>query len=257
MKSTLSTQGWQNLFRGGVCSAIDLIFPPYCAYCQQESESGTAAPQLCDGCVQRLLFPNACFCPRCGAVNRKGVDGGAKCVECRRRRLRFDAVRALSIYRGDMQRAVIRMKSRAGQVLATSVGLLMADRLDFSDQGEAPDVACCVPKHWLRRAMRGTNSAETLMSAITWQRGLPALRGLLRCRRNMNKQSMLTLHERFRNVRGALRVGAGYDIATAHILVVDDIMTTGATASEAARVLKRAGARRVTIAVAGRAVSAL
>jgi predicted amidophosphoribosyltransferase len=66
---------------------------------------------------------------------------------------------------------------------------------------------------------------------------------------------MLTLHERFRNVRGALGVRTGYDVRGAHILVVDDIMTTGATASEAARVLKRAGARRVTIAVAGRAMS--
>ncbi len=234
---------------------LNLLFPPCCTFCDDETDPVQAGgPILCSQCIQRLLPGDFGHCARCGAVNRKLVDD-SRCVECRDKKLWFDAVKPFGIYRGDLQKAVIRMKQPSGQALAMSVGLLMAERLDLADRLGPPDAVTCVPKFWLRRIVRGANSAETLMSAVADRHPVTALPGLLICRRNTSKQSMLSQRQRQQNVRGAFTVAAGYDLADAHILVVDDIMTTGATANEVARVLRKAGAGHVTIATVGRAVS--
>ena len=83
---------------------------------------------------------------------------------------------------------------------------------------------------------------------------IPMAVDLLYCRRRTQKQGMLLPAERFANVRDAFAVSSSYDIANAHVLLVDDIMTTGATSSEAAKTLRRAGAARVTVAVVARGV---
>ena len=100
--------------------------------------------------------------------------------------------------------------------------------------------------------MRGTHPAAVLAEYLAQTIGVPCNRGLLSSRRKTRKQGTLTPSERLRNVRGAFRVSAGYDITDAHLLLVDDIMTTGATVSESARQLKRAQAASVTVAVVAR-----
>ena len=83
---------------------------------------------------------------------------------------------------------------------------------------------------------------------------LPVAGDLLRCRRKTSKQGTLSPGERAANVRGAFTVSRGYDISDATVLVVDDVMTTGATANEVARVLLRAGAKSVSIVVVARGI---
>jgi predicted amidophosphoribosyltransferase len=77
---------------------------------------------------------------------------------------------------------------------------------------------------------------------------------MLRCTRLLRKQGTLLPSARFSNVRGAFKITTGYDINDCHVLLVDDILTTGATASEAARVLRRGGAAIVSVAVIARGV---
>jgi predicted amidophosphoribosyltransferase len=107
--------------------------------------------------------------------------------------------------------------------------------------------------HWRRRFLRGTNSAAVLAEALADKLQLPLRRRLLRRRRYTRPQFSLSPPERRANVRGAFSVGAGYPLQEAHVLLVDDIMTSGATCNEAARTLRKAGARRVTVVVAARA----
>jgi predicted amidophosphoribosyltransferase len=83
---------------------------------------------------------------------------------------------------------------------------------------------------------------------------LPVARTALRWRRTTQKQSLLPLGQRRRNLAGALGVSRRSEFQGAHVLVLDDIMTTGATAGEAARVLRRAGAQFVTVGIVGRAL---
>jgi ComF family protein len=161
----------------------------------------------------------------------------------------------LGEYKGPLQQAVVQMKHEAGQPLAAALGTVLATRLQQVEPGDPPDLATCIPKYWAKRLLTGVNSAEILMSAYGVHAQLPVAPEALFCRRNINKQSMLSPDQRRKNVRSAWALSQTYDLRDAHILLVDDIMTTGATASEAARALKRGGARRVTVGVVARALS--
>jgi len=109
---------------------------------------------------------------------------------------------------------------------------------------------------WTRRLVRGTNSAEILAEVLAGQLQVPLARGMIvRCR-NTLPQARLKPRERFANVRGAFRVRAGYAWDGLRVVLVDDILTTGATASEVAGVLKRAGVARVAVVVLARGTGA-
>jgi ComF family protein len=137
--------------------------------------------------------------------------------------------------------------------LTAAVGHLLADRLAAQLSDDSPDVIVPIPKHWLRRVLRGTNTSEVLAETLSGRLHRPAALGALRQRRRTRKQSLLGRSERQQNVAGALQLARAYDFDKAHVLIVDDTMTTGATANEAARVIGRAGARRITVAVVARA----
>lgn len=117
---------------------------------------------------------------------------------------------------------------------------------------DLPDLIAPAPMHWIRRLERGTNPPEVLTETMAQALSVPALIDLLRCRRTTRKQGTLLPDQRRRNVRHAFSVSAGYDITGAHVLLVDDVMTTGATADELSRVLRQAGAGRVSVAVVAR-----
>jgi len=116
------------------------------------------------------------------------------------------------------------------------------------------DVVLAMPTHWMRRWHRGGNSAETLAAVVASQLRLPLAQRVLRLRRPTEKQGMLSPQERFRNVQHAYAIVRSQPIQGASILLVDDVLTTGATASEVARLLRRAGARSVHVAVVARGV---
>jgi len=110
-----------------------------------------------------------------------------------------------------------------------------------------------VPMYWKRRLVRGTNSPEIIARSVAAGLGVKARgRLLVRCR-NTLPQADLSPRHRFSNVKGAFRVRKHRDLDGARVLLVDDILTTGATCSEAARALKKAGAAVVAAAVVARA----
>jgi len=115
-----------------------------------------------------------------------------------------------------------------------------------------PDVVLPVPMHWRRRLMRGVNNPDVLAESLAKGIDVPDVpRVLCRCR-NTLPQNKLQPRDRFRNVRGAFRLRKGYDLEGLRMVLVDDVLTTGATCSEAARVLKEAGASMVIAAVLAR-----
>jgi ComF family protein len=145
------------------------------------------------------------------------------------------------------------MKHRQGETLAAALAelLLRRRRADLDDF--RPDVLAPVPMHWWRRLGRGFNSPDVLAHVLARALRVPCAQGLLIRGRNTVPQMRLKPRMRFRNLRGALRVRAGEAVAGRRVLLVDDILTTGATCSEAAKVLKAAGATWVGVAVLARA----
>ena len=160
---------------------------------------------------------------------------------------------ALGNYHDELREAVLRMKRPAGEPLANAMGRLLAQECRAAFEQFAPTVILSVPMHWTRRIVRGTNSPELLAAVLGKALGTRvAWRGLVRRRRTAH-QNELPREHRAENVRGAFRVGMRRNLRGARVLLVDDVLTTGSTANEATKVVRRAGAAAVAIAVLARA----
>ena len=180
-----------------------------------------------------------------------GKDG---CFRCGGRKVWFDETVAAGLYSGLLRELVLRMKRSEGDGLSLAMGELLWQRHGDRLAALEADVVAPIPLHWRRRVVHRTNSAAVLAEVIARRLRLPLAERLLRRRRATVRQSELTPAQRWENVRRAFSVRAGYHLEKARVLVVDDILTTGATCSEAARTLRRAGAERVTAVVAARAI---
>jgi len=236
-------------------AASNLLFPPACTFCGGEMAPQT--PMLCAACVALLSGPTPAACGRCAHPLPRHWSERQWCPRCRGRRYHFDRAVALGCYRADLRQAVLRMKRPTAEPLTHSMGLLLGNHLRETTLGQPADCVVPVPMHWNRRLHRGTNTALILGAAVGKCLGRPCLGRLLRCRHKTRKQGTLRPAERFVNVRDAFRVSTGYDITEARVLLIDDIMTTGATLSEAAKELRRGGARSVEVAVVARGTGAL
>lgn len=126
-----------------------------------------------------------------------------------------------------------------------ALGCRLASLLAERPFPEPPELIVPIPMHWLSRLVRGTSAAETLARSLATAVSLPVAADLLHCRRLLKRQSLLLPSERLLNVKGAYGVSRGYDISGARLLLVDDVITTGATCDSAARALLKAGAAEV------------
>lgn len=176
------------------------------------------------------------------------------CSECRGRPLGFVAAVALHRYDGPLRKLCLKLKHSGREPLAR----WLADRL-ADEQGEAlrshqVDLVVPVPLHWSRRLSRGYNQADVLASRLARRLELPLHRALRRSRPT-RPLARLSPTERAEELRGAFRVRllGRRAVEGRRVLLVDDILTSGATTGEAARVLKRAGASSVVVAVLARA----
>lgn len=244
---------WSRAARAVPRSALDLVFPAACVSCRRELNGDHAEEKdvpLCGECRAQLQLLTGPACRRCGAPLPNQVGG---CVHCRGRRHWFHAAIAAGRYAGRLRELVLRMKrtDRVSLVMGRLVWQCCEEQLVAVDA----DAVAAVPMHWRRRWAHGTNSAAVLAEILARKLRRPLWRDSMRRRRNTPPQFSLSPLERRANVRGAFSVRAGYPIEKAHVLLVDDIMTSGATCNEAARMLRKAGARRVTVVVAARAVS--
>lgn len=226
-----------------------------CANCEAALDESEIAPQLCSKCIAETFTPRRSGCQRCGLLGVRYDSENHNCVACRDRKLAFRRVLSLGEYEGSLQAAIVKMKSEGGQQLAFAAGRRLAELASSADRIGQVDLLACIPKYWLKRLATGVNSAETIMSGLGKQAKLYGARDLLVCERRIEKQSLLSPEQRRRNVRRAWSVTPDYDIRDKHVLLVDDIMTTGATAHEAAKALRSAGAREVSVAVIGRATT--
>lgn len=236
--------------------AANLLFPPICALCAipSEPDDGIVGINLCNRCIYDLKGTGFPVCKKCARPLPKGIaDDADDCPNCRGKRVRFDRTYAIGVYGGVLREAVLQMKQATGEPLTLAMGCLLGEHLS-NKLAVAPTHVVAVPTHWTRRLKRDVNCAEILLEAVAAKIGVRGSGRLLRCRRNTSKQGTLLPHERRANVRGAYRVSTGYVISGAKVLVIDDVMTTGATANEIAKILRRAGAASVEVAVVARGI---
>jgi len=236
----------------------DLVFPWRCAVCE-EAGPGLLGP-FCPPCRAELLAKAAevrrSSCPRCAMPLGPFANVEKGCSECRGRPLGFDAAIATGFHEGSWRALCLRLKNeRAAWLAPWMSGLTVEARA--SDLALLPADAWVVPVplHWLRRLKRGYNQSDALAQGLARRLGLPVKRPIRRVK-NTKHLVGLPLSQRAEVVRGAFEVDprAAPDLKGRTVLLVDDVLTTGATTGAAARALKRAGAARVVVAVLSRAL---
>jgi ComF family protein len=188
------------------------------------------------------------YCARCGESAGPGEAREDGCSRCAGKRLPWARVTRLDAWGEPVQSFVAAMKYRGHFAFAPWLGGLLAQALALDASKDA--VVAHVPMHWTRRVARGYDQADLLADAVAAASGFPRVRPLARARR-APRQAAQTLAGRERNARGAFRLSrlARRQVQGRHVVLVDDVKTTGATLRQCARLLKRAGAASVQVAV--------
>jgi ComF family protein len=236
--------GCQPGWKQKVDSLLDVILPCRCVAC------GLAAPSsgLCAGCHAGLPFSQD-GCRTCGLPLPAGES--ADCGVCQRKPPDWDSVFAATWYAFPIRELVRRFKFRRNLAAGRSLAIVMSRCLNEAFQAR-PDLVVPVPLHRWRLAHRGFNQAFEIARPLARDFGLELSTYDLRRRRRTRRQAGLSARERKHNLDGAF-AWHGPPLAGKRIALVDDVMTTGSTARECTRVLRRAGASFVDIWVLARA----
>jgi ComF family protein len=231
----------------------NLLLPPRCAFCDRELADAPNDCWLCIDCLRRLGPESWPACRRCGGEVPDCGFAPSRCPLCRDAPLRFDGAVPLGGYHAGLRDVILRMKRPFHESLSIAMGRLLVERRHAQLLEHQANVVVPIPMFWTRRLGRGINSPDLLARCLGQSLGIPVGRNVLVRHRNTLPQADLPPSRRFENVRGAFRVRASRIAKNARILLVDDVLTTGATCSEAAKMLKQAGAAYVAVAVIARA----
>ncbi len=239
-------RGWRRWWS----RALDLLYPPQCAVCRATLSDGRALCDACDADLPRLAEP---FCQSCGESFPGEIEGVFACPNCHRLKFAFEFARPAMVRDDRTLDMIHRLKYSRELHLAKDLGRLAAH--SFGDPRLAPALAgnwplVPVPLHRRRFQHRHFNQAEEISKVLASLTGLPVLNALHRTRAT-GHQTALTRAQRMENLRGAFvisragshRIGQ----SPAGAVLVDDVLTTGSTVHECAKILRRAGFRSIFV----------
>jgi len=226
-------------------SLANVVFPLRCLICDEDLDYYETLP-LCKKHRDKIVPIEKPFCDICGRKMFSQESMETICHECRNTKRQFDRSYSATIYSETMKELVHFYKYQMRQYMARPFAELMADFMGKYIDYRAIDFVVPVPLHWRRYMFRGFNQAYELIRYLSGEFDLKVSKGNLRRIRHTFPQVMLTPKERKENILGAFRVIDPDEFRGKHILLVDDVFTTGATMNECSRVLKDAGAAEVT-----------
>lgn len=231
-------------------SLVSLVFPNECAFCQCAVEGGQ---RLCEACLQQLVSNRYC-CQRC-AMPLPSVLPNDQCSRCRDHHWHFSNILALGHYQGKLREAVILCKKLRVEYLRYALARELANRIRerFPDMQQREPLIVPVPYHWSRTLARTASTANSLAELLSQHSGWPVATRMVRRIRRTGKQGMLSLVERQQNVRGAFQIVGSPSLSGRHLLIVDDVVTSGATANELAKQLRRTKPLEISVVALARA----
>ena len=252
---TATPTGW----RVWIGALADLVFPPFCAVCRARLGDGRRDP-LCGPCWTRLDRVRPPWCHVCGLAFGRLEAGesppaadGWRCGPCRARTPVFTYARSAAQYGGVARDALRAFKFGGNRALAAPLGDLLVELGLSSLPVAGPDLLLPVPLHPRRERARGFNQALLLSRRLGRAWRVPVRADLLARAAPTRPQTELTAEERRANVRNAFRLRRPEIIAGRHVIVVDDILTTGSTVAACAACLRAGGAATVGVLTVARA----
>jgi ComF family protein len=240
---------WRALQRG-MADALDLVYPHACAGCDRPmgSEKGI----LCWDCRSSLRMITAPCCSKCGNPLEGRADHAYSCYHCAGLEPAFDLARSAMRFEGVAAEIIHRFKYRQALWLRDELADWLTACVRVWYPSFQPDFVCPVPLHRTRARERGYNQSALLASGLARRIGCPFRDDALVRTRATETQTHLTARQRLSNVSQAFKAAPAHRLTGRTVLLVDDVMTTGATVSACARALKDAGCGVVCVVTLAR-----
>lgn len=244
----------------GIRLGIDLLYPRCCPLCSRIDHDllQISDCDICSHCRQLLIAQPPAECLRCGCPLGRYAHSspGHGCVHCRGR-FDFESLIPLGVYQGALRDACLQAKIGRNEWLSAELSELLIETRHERFSKLRAHWIIPIPTHWSRGLLLGTHPAPIAAAVLSRRLQVTLAPRVLRKARRTPLQKRLSLTNRQRNLRNAFRVRGSKSagLAGSTVILVDDVLTTGTTASEAAKVLRRAGVRHVAVAVLGQAVS--
>lgn len=233
-----------------VAALTSLFYPATCVVCAENVER---SEYLCPGCLRRAPRIVAPFCAKCSEPFPGAITQTFSCANCEHRELHFDCAVAAYRSRGLVRKLVHDFKYGKQRHLRHPLACWLRETLDDPRLRDRRfDAVVPVPLHPARERERGFNQAALLAELLAASIRVPA-RPVLERIRYTTTQTAYDRAERMENLAGAFRLRKNRDVRDLRVLLIDDVLTTGSTLSECARVLRVAGAVSVHAATAARA----
>jgi len=255
-----AVRGWPRTGRGWLSeigdAVVSVFFPSGCRICERLLTSASRVP-LCEECLASFervpdIICEVCGRPLPGLAQKDGEQ--LLCPACQDRMYAFDRARSFAVYQDAVVRAILLLKFEQIEPLGAWFADQLAEVLRVEGERLAGDVVVPVPLHRERERERGYNQATLLSKPLARKLRLPHEAALLMRTRARPDKQVLSLEERWESVRGAFATRPGIQVDNLRVLLVDDVLTTGATLDACSRALREAGAKSVIGLTVARAV---
>ena len=248
----------RSLLRQITHELLNWLLPSDCLLCGIATDIHPAhvPATLCESCLNDLTPPISVACESCGAPLGLHTNPAGKCPHCRGRKFRFKSVTCLGMYDGPLQSMLLAGKWSTSSANIRTLARIYVDACESQLQSLNVDRILPIPQIWHRRLRRNFNAAEIFANEIGIRLNRPVDLHILRRSRGTKPQKRASLADRTAIQRDSFRIQQKYVIQQERLLLVDDILTTGATCDEAVRTLQQAGANECHVAVLARVCSA-
>lgn len=222
----------------------EIIYPQYCLSCRKKIADKNSGDPICAECVEKIIPNIPPFCRRCG----RHISAQRICDDCVKINFHFDRAWASCRYEGAAREMLHSFKYKSKTGLGRNLSQLL---INFVKNYHLPvsdcDYVIPIPLSAAKLREREFNQAGTLAEGLAKYFELKLLDNNLKRIRNTASQAELDKHKRWQNIQGAFGLKDPEALKEKTILLIDDVLTTGATASEAAKTLKNAGASSVFV----------
>ncbi|MEL6582989.1 MAG: ComF family protein [Pseudomonadota bacterium] len=218
---------------------LDLLYPPRCMSCDAETDQ---AEGLCGECWSEVSFISGPVCGFCGVPV---LAEGLSCEDCTQHPPNWQAGRAAVLYDGVGRKLVLNFKHHDRLNMSTPLAIWL--KRAGGELLATTDLLVPVPLHWQRRIKRGYNQSAELARALSKLTDIPAAPDALERRRATPPLGGLSREERTQTLKDTITLSKTAQVEGKSVILIDDVLTTGATATACTEALLAAGARRVSL----------